>query len=108
MAGGEPRLGTTVTYEALLIPEIYQPYSCKLHDYIYRSDTDQALTFPRSLSKTGVKFRSAWRHLVARRHEEAVEWADWALRENPRMTAVFNFKVPLAGTSVALKRGENA
>jgi TolB-like protein len=36
-------------------------------------------------------------HLVAGHHEEAVEWADRALRENPRMTAVVNFKVVACG-----------
>jgi TolB-like protein/class 3 adenylate cyclase len=36
-------------------------------------------------------------HLVAGLHEEAVEWADRALRENPRMTAVANFKAAACG-----------
>jgi len=36
-------------------------------------------------------------HLVAGRHKEAVEWADRALHENPRMTAVVVFKTAACG-----------
>jgi adenylate cyclase len=36
-------------------------------------------------------------HLVAGRYEEAVEWADRALHENPRMTAVVYFKTAACG-----------
>ena len=36
-------------------------------------------------------------HLVAGRYEEAVEWADRALHENPRMTGVVAFKAAACG-----------
>jgi adenylate cyclase len=36
-------------------------------------------------------------HLVAGRHEEAVEWADRALQEQPRATAVVAFKAAACG-----------
>jgi TolB-like protein len=47
-------------------------------------------------------------HLVAGRHEEAVEWADRALHENPRMTAVVFSRPPLAATSVSSMKEANA
>jgi adenylate cyclase len=36
-------------------------------------------------------------HLVAGRHEEATEWADRALHEQPRATAVLGFKAAACG-----------
>jgi TolB-like protein/class 3 adenylate cyclase len=36
-------------------------------------------------------------HLAAGRHEEAVEWADRALHENPRATAVVEYKAAACG-----------
>ena len=44
-------------------------------------------------------------HLVAAHHEEVVEWADRALRENPRMTAVVNFKVAACGYLARFEEG---
>ncbi len=36
-------------------------------------------------------------HLIAGRHEEAIEWADRALHENPRAIAVLRFKAAACG-----------
>jgi len=44
-------------------------------------------------------------HLVGGRHEEAVEWADRALHENPRMTGVLYFKAAACGYLGRLDEG---
>ena len=36
-------------------------------------------------------------HLIAGRHEEAIEWADRALHEHPRAMAVLSFKAAASG-----------
>jgi adenylate cyclase len=46
-------------------------------------------------------------HLVAGRYEEAAEWAERALHENPRMTAVVFFKAAACGHLGRVEEGRD-